>query len=102
LKKGREYILKDVCSLIFVESSTKRDGIYETLVTPYQFLPGKLIAASAGQYQLQVTIFHFVSLIKPQKGTKSTKEFTEDAVIPLCFLCLFVANLFFSLRYNGC
>jgi len=28
------------------------------LVTPYQFLPSKLIATSAGQYQLQVTIFH--------------------------------------------
>src|SRR5215213_2266203 len=58
LKKGCEYVLKDLGSIIFIESGTKRNRVYETLVTQYQFLPRNLITASAGQYQLQVALFH--------------------------------------------
>jgi hypothetical protein len=59
LKESCEDVLKDLGSLIFVEASTKRNRVYETLIPQYQFLPRSLITASAGQYQLQVTIFHF-------------------------------------------
>src|SRR5215212_7239843 len=58
LKESCEYVLKDLGSLIFIESSTKWNRVNETLITQYQFLPRNLLTSSAGQYQLQVTIFH--------------------------------------------
>jgi len=48
LKEGREYVLENVGGLIFVESGTKRNRIDQTLITPNQFFPRELIAASAG------------------------------------------------------
>src|SRR5690349_16514433 len=58
LKESGKYILKDLSRLIFVEAGTKGNGVDETLVASYQFLPSKLISTSACQHQLQVTVVH--------------------------------------------
>src|ERR1043165_1957759 len=58
LKESGKDVLEDLSRLLVVEAGTKRNGVNQTLVTSYQFLPSELLSTSACQYQLQVTIVH--------------------------------------------